>query len=89
MKINVVGKMVKDIKVKADIDQFTGELLSVVSIATSLAVLIPVDILVTLLGLVHILLGNTQLGIIIIVISNLVAIILCIIAMFVLMIKLE
>ena len=85
----MVGKMVKDIKVKADIDQFTGELLSVVSIATSLAVLIPVDILVTLLGLVHILLGNTQLGIIIIVISNLVAIILCIIAMFVLMIKLE
>lgn len=81
--------MVKNIKVKADIDQFTGELLSVVSIATSLAVLIPVDILVTLLGLVHILLGNTQLGIIIIVISNLVAIILCIIAMFVLMIKLE
>lgn len=85
----MVGKMVKDIKVKADIDQFTGELLSVVSIATSLAVLIPVDILVTLLGLVHILLGNTQLGIIIIVIANMVAIILCIIAMFVLMIKLE
>ena len=81
--------MVKDIKVRADIEQFTGELLSFVSIATSLAVLIPIDILVTLLGLAHILMGNTQLGIIIIVIANLIAIVLCISAMLVLMIKIE
>lgn len=85
----MVRKMVRDIKVRTDIEDFTRELLSFVSISTSLVVLIPLDILVTLLGVINILVGNSQLGIIIIIIANLVAIMLCIIAMLVLMIKIE
>lgn len=81
--------MAKNIKYREDIDVFTCELLSLASIATAFAVLIPVDILVTLLGVVNILMGNVDVGIIIIVISNLVAIVLCIVAFVMLMSKIK
>ena len=80
--------MARKIKVKDDIEAFTSELLSFVSTVTAFALFIPADILLTLLGVINIIFGNVDVGIIIIVISNLVAILLCVVA-FIVLAKIE